>query len=136
MKAIIMLIGLSLFISAGLMASDKLDMRKKIESKSHNNRIGILQEADRCIAKATTNEEYKRCEQVEKKARQENKKDIKSMKDSERVKLFAQKKTEILSRIDQRRMKNEKVRTCVINSSNFKEMKECRPKREKRRKNK
>jgi len=44
--------------------------RVDLERRSHAGRIAILQEADRCVAAATTREAFRTCEQREKEARE------------------------------------------------------------------
>lgn len=49
-----------------------LSNQKIFESALHQQRIAILQEAEKCIQQATTREEYKICEQREQEARKKN----------------------------------------------------------------
>lgn len=43
---------------------------QKLESESHQQRMGILQQAENCISQAENFREYRKCEQQEKQARQ------------------------------------------------------------------
>ncbi|CAA7622420.1 conserved exported hypothetical protein [Magnetospirillum sp. LM-5] len=45
---------------------------KRIESQSHRDRIKILEQADRCIAKAENRQDYRACEEAEAQARKDS----------------------------------------------------------------
>lgn len=49
-----------------------LSNQQIIESATHQQRIAILQEAQKCFQQATTREEYRICEQREQEARKKN----------------------------------------------------------------
>lgn len=60
--------------------AEKLNSLKNIESKSHQGRIGILNEAENCNKNAKTKEAYKACEKAEKEKRHSLKSEIRAEK--------------------------------------------------------
>jgi len=110
-------------LSSSLFASN-IDNKIEKESLSHNTRIQILQKADSCIKHAKNIEEYKKCENFEKQSRRDFRNKMKNMS-------FSEMKTKILSKINNRLGKLEKSKSCVENAQSKKELKSCRPKRNK-----
>lgn len=125
--------GITALLVSGLLASQGLEAKKAMESDSHQKRISILQTADKCIKSATTQEEYKACEKMEKKERTTFK-----------AESFETRKKNVLKRIDDRmerankkiaemRAGLEKVKSCIINATNNKELQKCKPKKKSKR---
>jgi len=81
-----------------------------LESYSHNKRIEILKQAETCNQKAQTQSDYKQCEQLEKTARQNFRKEM-----------FNKRKQIIIQKL-QSRLK------CVQSATDIKQLKACRPK--------
>lgn len=66
---LISLSGLAAAAPTGEHPAPMLDRLKAIESHSHQSRIRILEEADRCIQAANTTQAYRACERKEREAR-------------------------------------------------------------------
>ena len=115
-----------LFVSLGLSASN-LDTKVEIESKSHKNKIGILEDAEKCIQKVETKRDYKKCEKAEKQGRKGHQKEMFSLRKEEKLKMI----DERISSMDPdspRVAKMTKVRNCLQRASSREEAKMCKPK--------
>jgi hypothetical protein len=55
---------------------------KSIESKSHHDRIRILQEAETCIQAATNRDQYQACEKREQESREASNAEAKSRREA------------------------------------------------------
>lgn len=75
-KIILGICAMGVMLSAGSLNAEKVAN----ESYSHDKRIAILEDADRCIKSAQTEEAYKACENKEKEGRKAHKKEMKAKK--------------------------------------------------------
>lgn len=128
MKVLLSIATIVVVSVTSLLAQD-ISSKVEKESYSHNQRIQILEDADRCIKNAQNKDEYKQCEAKEKAARKSLKGELKNMS-------MSQAKEKILSRIDRRIKKLENAKECVKSAQSKEELKACKPKRDKGRKNK
>ena len=74
--------GLTLTTPAIADSTPMLDKLKALESHSHQGRIRILQEADQCIQAAQTGRAYRACEQQEKQARAQLRKEMRPQREA------------------------------------------------------
>lgn len=111
----------TLIISTAIFANN-IDTKIQSESKSHNARINILQEADKCIHNAKTKEDYKNCELKEKEAR----KAYKANRKKEKQANFLKKKEMIIQKIEEKQKRLEEAKTCIEQAKTHRDFKACR----------
>ena len=116
-------------ISVTSLLAQDISNKVEKESFSHNQRIEILKEADECIKNAQSKAQYRECELKEKESRKALKGKMKGMNLSEA-------KQRILSRLDSRMAKLQEAKECVTNAQTKDELRACKPRKEKHRKQK
>ncbi|MEW5837971.1 MAG: hypothetical protein AB1717_03970 [Pseudomonadota bacterium] len=62
---------------------------KRLESRSHQGRIAILQEAEICIQQAQNREQFRACEQKEKAGREALREELRPQREALRAKIQA-----------------------------------------------
>lgn len=67
---------------------------KRIESRSHQGRVTILQEAEICIQQAQNREQFRACEQKEKAGRKALRDELRPQREALRTRVHAQEATD------------------------------------------
>jgi flagellar motility protein MotE (MotC chaperone) len=131
MKKVILLVsclGLGLFaatpvISTNVPVKTENKMVNKnsveMESYSHQKRVEILQKADSCIKSAKTQDDYKKCEEIEKQGRENLKGEM-----------FSKRKTLMIEETNERIKKLESFKSCVSAAKDGDTLKTCYPKKD------
>jgi len=97
------------------------DISQKIENESfvYNQKIKILQEADKCIKNADSQVEYKECKSQEKEAK-------KALKSKRKNVSISEAKEKALSKIDKRITKLLSTKKCIEQADTKEELKACK----------
>lgn len=91
----------------------------EMESYSHQKRIEILSKADSCIKSAKTQDDYKKCEEMEKQGRENLKGEM-----------FNKRKALTIENINEKIKKAEVFKSCVNAAKDGDALKNCYPKKD------